>query len=134
MVAILDNPNPTIFKAKKDPLRDPATSLWGSLVDDEYDASGRVDESAEPEPIDADEIYGMFSAIYISSTTDPTTLVSHLDLIRSISDPEHPTTTLEQLRVVSADQVTVDGNRVNVQFTPTVPHCGSATLIGETMV
>jgi len=112
MVAILDNPNPTVFKAKKDPLRDPATSLWGSLIDEEYDGSGRVGESAELEPIDADEIY---------------------DLIRSISDPEHPTTTLEQLRVVSADQVTVDGNRVNIQFTPTVPHCGSATLIGLTL-
>ena len=54
-----------------------------------------------------------------------------IDLIRSVSDPEHPTTTLEQLGVVSADQISIRGNRVNVQFTPTVPHCGSATLIGE---
>jgi len=113
-VAILDNPNPTIFKAKKDTLRDPATSLWGPIHDDddEYSGNGRIDDSAEPEPIDADEVY---------------------DLIRSVTDPEHPTTTLEQLGVVSADQVTVDGSRVIVQFTPTVPHCGSATLIGLTL-
>ena len=130
MVAILDNPNPTIFKAKKDSLRDPATSLWGPIHDDEYSGSGRIDDSAEPEPIDADEIYGMLCALY-PSVDFHITLLLYLDLIRSISDPEHPTTTLEQLGVVSADQVTVDGDRVIVQFTPTVPHCGSATLIGE---
>ena len=53
-----------------------------------------------------------------------------LDLLRSITDPEHPTTTLEQLGVISADQIKVTGDRVDVQFTPTVPHCGMATLIG----
>lgn len=60
MVAILDNPNPTIFKAKKDLARDPATSLWGPIIDNDHDGSGRVDDSEEPEPIDADEIYGEF--------------------------------------------------------------------------
>lgn len=52
-----------------------------------------------------------------------------LDLIRSIYDPEHPNT-LEELRVVSAPQVLVGHNRVKVEFTPTVPHCGMSTLIG----
>jgi metal-sulfur cluster biosynthetic enzyme len=52
------------------------------------------------------------------------------DLIRSIYDPEHPNT-LEELRVVSAPQVTVGTNRIKVEFTPTVPHCGMSTLIGE---
>lgn len=54
------------------------------------------------------------------------------DLIRSISDPEHPLT-LEQLAVVSAPQITVrQGARpsVLVEFTPTIPHCSMATLIG----
>ncbi|KAJ7736528.1 hypothetical protein B0H14DRAFT_3117815 [Mycena olivaceomarginata] len=60
------------------------------------------------EPIDQDEIF---------------------DLIRSISDPEHPNS-LEELRVVSAPQITITGNCVNVEFTPTVPHCGMSTLIG----
>lgn len=54
------------------------------------------------------------------------------DLIRSISDPEHPSMTLEQLAVVSAPQITIlhDKNSCLVEFTPTVPHCGMSTLIG----
>ncbi|GAA6003311.1 hypothetical protein JCM10207_001856 [Rhodosporidiobolus poonsookiae] len=54
------------------------------------------------------------------------------DLIRSITDPEHPLT-LEQLAVVSEPQITVKhGKRpsVLVEFTPTIPHCSMATLIG----
>ena len=38
--------------------------------------------------------------------------------------------TLEQLAVVSAPQITFDTNRVIVEFTPTVPHCGMSTFIG----
>lgn len=53
----------------------------------------------------------------------------YLDLLRSINDPEHPLT-LEQLGVVSAEQIKLDGDNLLVQFTPTVPHCGMATLIG----
>jgi metal-sulfur cluster biosynthetic enzyme len=51
--------------------------------------------------------------------------------IRHINDPEHPLT-LEQLHVVSKDLVEVNdsGNRVTVLFTPTIPHCSMATLIG----
>jgi hypothetical protein len=52
------------------------------------------------------------------------------DLIRSISDPEHRSMTLEQLAVVSVPQVTVAPSRVLIEFTPTVPHCGMSTLIG----
>ncbi|XP_066019885.1 cytosolic iron-sulfur assembly component 2B [Pocillopora verrucosa] len=53
------------------------------------------------------------------------------DLIRSINDPEHPLT-LEQLNVVEQSLVEVDdaNNYVKVQFTPTIPHCSMATLIG----
>jgi hypothetical protein len=57
-------------------------------------------------------------------------LLTSADLIRSISDPEHPNMSLEQLMVVSAPQVAVMGNHVAVEFTPTVPHCGASTLIG----
>ena len=41
--------------------------------------------------------------------------------------------TLEQLAVVSAPQITFDSNhsdRLTVEFTPTVPHCGMSTFIG----
>ena len=51
--------------------------------------------------------------------------------IRNINDPEHPLT-LEQLNVVSIDNVEVSdpGNRIAIRFTPTIPHCSMATLIG----
>lgn len=56
-------------------------------------------------------------------------LMGILDLIRSITDPEHPLT-LEELAVVSASQLQVSPNHILVEFTPTVPHCGASTLIG----
>lgn len=55
---------------------------------------------------------------------------SQPDLIRSVTDPEHPVS-LEQLRVVSPEDVHVHGNRVLVYLTPTIPHCSMSTLIGE---
>lgn len=44
---------------------------------------------------------------------------------------------LEQLAVVSAPQITFDTkypDRITVEFTPTVPHCGMSTFIGECSV
>ena len=40
--------------------------------------------------------------------------------------------TLEELMVVSAPQCNVSNetNRVLIEFTPTVPHCGMSTVIG----
>lgn len=53
------------------------------------------------------------------------------DLIRNINDPEHPLS-LEELHVVDEKNIHVDdkGNEVSVSFTPTIPHCSMATLIG----
>ncbi|XP_036131092.1 cytosolic iron-sulfur assembly component 2B isoform X1 [Molossus molossus] len=58
------------------------------------------------------------------------------DLIRSINDPEHPLT-LEELNVVEQVRVQAIPNQVSdpestvaVAFTPTIPHCSMATLIG----
>ncbi|XP_055018475.1 cytosolic iron-sulfur assembly component 2B [Boleophthalmus pectinirostris] len=53
------------------------------------------------------------------------------DLIRSINDPEHPLS-LEELNVVEQLRVKVDdaGSTVGIEFTPTIPHCSMATLIG----
>ncbi|KAJ7118770.1 hypothetical protein C8R44DRAFT_789229 [Mycena epipterygia] len=100
------NPNPTIFAPVKPAKASSKTdSLW---VCDSLEARADEDEVESEELIDQDEIF---------------------DLIRSIYDPEHPNT-LEELRVVSAPQITVSGNRVMVEFTPTVPHCGMSTLIG----
>ena len=61
------------------------------------------------------------------------------EIIRNIQDPEHPLT-LEQLGVVSRGQIVLDKKsdpenegrrkRLEVRFTPTIPHCSMATLIG----
>lgn len=52
-------------------------------------------------------------------------------MIRNINDPEHPYT-LEQLNVLSIDNVKVNDkeNKIDVNFTPTIPHCSMASLIG----
>ena len=62
---------------------------------------------------------------------DPIDSYEVYDLIRSIKDPEHPHT-LEQLNVAQRRLVEVDDSRgcVLVHFTPTIPHCSMATLIG----
>eukprot|EP00470_Lotharella_oceanica_P003050 CAMPEP_0170172804 /NCGR_PEP_ID=MMETSP0040_2-20121228/6076_1 /TAXON_ID=641309 /ORGANISM="Lotharella oceanica, Strain CCMP622" /LENGTH=162 /DNA_ID=CAMNT_0010413653 /DNA_START=18 /DNA_END=506 /DNA_ORIENTATION=- len=69
-----------------------------------------IDDENTPEPFDSLEIF---------------------DLIRNINDPEHPLT-LEQLRVAKLDDIHVDNknNRIRIEFTPTIPHCSMATLIG----
>lgn len=53
------------------------------------------------------------------------------DLIRNINDPEHPLT-LEELNVVDENHIYVNNksNEVSIAFTPTIPHCSMATLIG----
>ena len=54
-----------------------------------------------------------------------------IDLIRHINDPEHPLT-LEELNVVQEDLICINNkeNSISVHFTPTIPHCSMATLIG----
>ena len=62
---------------------------------------------------------------------DPVDALEIFDLIRDIKDPEHPNT-LEQLNVAQRQLITVDDARglVQLTFTPTIPHCSMATLIG----
>jgi metal-sulfur cluster biosynthetic enzyme len=52
-------------------------------------------------------------------------------MIRDINDPEHPLT-LEQLRVVSVENIEIKNEKkeIIVYFTPTIPHCSMATIIG----
>lgn len=54
-----------------------------------------------------------------------------LDLIRNINDPEHPLT-LEELHVLEEGLITVNNetSEVLIKFTPTIPHCSMASLIG----
>lgn len=53
------------------------------------------------------------------------------DIIRNLQDPEHPLT-LEELNVVDIESIKVDNKNLlcKVEFTPTIPHCSMATLIG----
>jgi metal-sulfur cluster biosynthetic enzyme len=52
-------------------------------------------------------------------------------MIRRINDPEHPLT-LEQLKVAQYENIHVEDSNsyVRIHFTPTIPHCSMATLIG----
>lgn len=54
------------------------------------------------------------------------------NLLKNITDPEHPLT-LSQLNVVSLKNIHLDDSKrykLLVYFTPTIPHCSMATLIG----
>mmetsp|Transcript_50460 Transcript_50460/g.98895 ORF Transcript_50460/g.98895 Transcript_50460/m.98895 type:complete len:167 (+) Transcript_50460:3-503(+) len=64
-------------------------------------------------------------------TPDPIDSLEVFDILRNINDPEHPLT-LEQLHVASLENINVDdaASRVDLTFTPTIPHCSMATLIG----
>ncbi len=61
-------------------------------------------------------------------------VVHFSDIIRDVRDPEKPET-LEELEVVYEEGVTVEALNddtclIKLEFTPTVPHCSLATLIG----
>ncbi|XP_029194863.2 cytosolic iron-sulfur assembly component 2A-like isoform X2 [Acropora millepora] len=56
------------------------------------------------------------------------------DIVKDIRDPELPQT-LEELHVIEEEFIKIDkiGNDdyiIKIEFTPTVPHCSLATLIG----
>lgn len=91
---------------------------------------------------------------------DPMTCMEVFNIIRSIQDPEHPLTleqlnvvNIDSVRIAHADDDlhsdSLDGNQVHstlskqdsssiitgvpsiyIRFTPTIPHCSMATLIG----
>lgn len=54
------------------------------------------------------------------------------EMLRNLGDPEHPLT-LEQLHVVNLDHIYINKNDILIYFTPTIPHCSMATLIGLTI-
>lgn len=89
-------------------------------------------DNANPQMYDRTKDRDLTDADYDDDIEDLVDVREIFDLIRDINDPEHPLT-LEQLNVVTEDQITVnrDKNDVNVLFTPTIPHCSMATLIGE---
>lgn len=113
----LINANPTIYTPSKKSHR---------VITPEEE-----DENIE-DKIDSREVFGMFFRTSKNVKYFPLLIINPtLDLIRSISDPEHPLT-LEELNVTQLEHVTVDDNndRIVIEFTPTIPHCSMATLIG----
>lgn len=62
---------------------------------------------------------------------EPFTADEIFEMIRNLNDPEHPLT-LQQLNVVTEENIKVSdvSNKIDVFFTPTIPHCSMATLIG----
>ena len=108
--APLENANPTVYSVR---------SASRRRAQDGGAEGGR-------QPIDEEEIFGARIGVFF-------VFHSHWssDLIRSINDPEHPLT-LEQLNVTQLEHISVDdaNGYVLVRFTPTIPHCSMATLIG----
>lgn len=80
---------------------------------------GRLDERKTTVEDEDDDIEDLFDTREI------------FDLIRNINDPEHPLT-LEELHVVENAEIEVNNKEstIKVYFTPTIPHCSMATLIG----
>lgn len=118
MQASYINPNPQIFQVSE--IR-------------------RVQEVEEEEdPVDSLEVFGTYPTLNLSRictgwpfAPSPCPRPDTLDVLRRINDPEHPLT-LEQLNVVKLDNVFVNNQEhvIKVRFTPTIPHCSMATLIG----
>ncbi|CAH6777954.1 Ciao2b [Phodopus roborovskii] len=112
---LLENANPLIYERSGER---PVTA-------------GEEDEQV-PDSIDAREIFDIRRGWELAGWWGPGFLFLHLaHLIRSINDPEHPLT-LEELNVVEQVRIQVSDpeSTVAVAFTPTIPHCSMATLIG----
>ncbi|OLL25469.1 MIP18 family protein [Neolecta irregularis DAH-3] len=91
----------------------PPSAILARSITKDWDVIATEIDQDERDPIDAQEIY---------------------DLLKDISDPEHPLT-LSQLAVVQLTQIYVTDHpaapsKVVVEITPTIPHCSLATLIG----
>ena len=73
----------------------------------------------------------MVFVIFVCSISRSFIILLYTDLVRCIHDPEHPLT-LEELNVLQEGHIEVSDTEstVTVSFTPTIPHCSMATLIG----
>eukprot|EP01135_Chromosphaera_perkinsii_P000884 Nk52_evm47s152 gene=Nk52_evmTU47s152 len=88
-------------------------------------------DNANPELFSASGTRELTEADYDDEVADEIDAREVFDLIRNINDPEHPHS-LEELNVARLEQIHVDdaASSVRVEFTPTIPHCSLATLIG----
>ncbi|KAM6325123.1 cytosolic iron-sulfur assembly component 2B [Podargus strigoides] len=111
--AALENANPLIYRRSG-----------------ERPVTAREEDDELPDSIDDREIFDILPG---GDGAGPcsSAFLNPAHLIRSINDPEHPLT-LEELNVVEQVRVKVNDaeSTVAVEFTPTIPHCSMATLIG----
>lgn len=123
------NPNPKILKTTGKRGVRTTSNLW-DLGDEQTGGFRLYDDRSVSESIDQNEVFGRHPSPSITLSQLRPPFVS--DLVRFITDPEHKHMTLEELMVVSAPQCSVSDatNRVLIEFTPTVPHCGMSTVIG----
>lgn len=134
----LDNAAPTIYApaagASSSRRKSGKAILWDDAdlngYEEDAGSASDVSDGEAREEIDAEEVYGAWifqQSGLLDKASSGNADIS--DLLRSITDPEHPVS-LEQLRVVNPDDIKVSGNRVLVYLTPTIPHCSMSTLIG----
>lgn len=168
-MATLDNANPTILSASQLPTRGKRTvarhgpeSKYSHVIlekpsyltspfcfdsedsdsDNSWGGAGGIDDQADP--IDEQEIYGGCSPPlhHILREIYGKHLTAVIDLISTISDPEHPVS-LGQLSVINLPDIHVTPAplpgvvpspdtivTVLVDITPTITHCSLATVIG----
>ncbi len=124
MSAQPENPNPVVFQ----PLDINKLKAERSVAR----GAGAEDEDAERDPIDVSlrPVRGRLSDVCVACGARVQVLEVY-EMVRNINDPEHPLT-LEQLKVVEPSLIRVDDAKstVDMLFTPTIPHCSMATLIG----
>merc|ERR1711991_1016749 len=112
---------------------DKSNTAWGPLLFSTSRLIMDVD-NANPTvhaPLDLDRLKAERDKARGESGRDPIDALEVYEMIRNINDPEHPLT-LEQLKVVEPDLITVNDEEstCDLLFTPTIPHCSMATLIG----
>lgn len=92
-------------------------------------------ENPEPKLYEAYQLQGVQKKIREEAEDDdelhdPFDELEIFEIIRHINDPEYPLT-LEQLNVLNLERIYLKAsNYVEVYFTPTIPHCSMAQMIG----
>jgi len=129
---VADNPNPTVYSSSASgatPSSKDLTSLslatFLNLLNEASSGQGSADDGHRATTV------GSVSGDSSTAPYDDFDDEEVFELLRHLNDPEHPHT-LEQLRVVQMDHIKVDNDEqhISVQFTPTIPHCSQAMLIG----
>ncbi|MEM2933641.1 MAG: iron-sulfur cluster assembly protein [Methanocellales archaeon] len=52
-----------------------------------------------------------------------------LDILKKVYDPEHPISVLD-LKIVEAEDISIEGDKARIEFKPTSPFCPMGGLIG----